>query len=61
MTLKFLTYLWVFACIFTDSVVFLCALLMLLFVQLRYYKTPELQSPKYQILKRMADYEVYFL
>ncbi|XP_030550018.1 uncharacterized protein LOC115754957 [Rhodamnia argentea] len=28
------------------------------FRQLRYYKTPELQSPKYQILKRMADYEV---
>ncbi|KAI3409314.1 uncharacterized protein J3R85_019492, partial [Psidium guajava] len=28
------------------------------FRQLRYYKTPELQSPKYQILKRTADYEV---
>ncbi|XP_038695626.1 uncharacterized protein LOC119992886 [Tripterygium wilfordii] len=28
------------------------------FKQLRIYKTPELESPKYQILKRTADYEV---
>ncbi|KAL8152520.1 hypothetical protein V2J09_010280 [Rumex salicifolius] len=26
--------------------------------QLRIYKTPELESPKYQILKRAADYEI---
>ncbi|KAF9612718.1 hypothetical protein IFM89_003260 [Coptis chinensis] len=26
--------------------------------QLRFYKTPELESPKYQILKRTANYEV---
>ena len=27
-------------------------------LQLRMYKTPELESPKYQILKRTANYEV---
>ncbi|KAL2249501.1 UNVERIFIED_CONTAM: hypothetical protein Sindi_2423800 [Sesamum indicum] len=26
--------------------------------QLRYYKTPDLETPKYQILKKTADYEV---
>ncbi|XP_004513575.1 uncharacterized protein [Cicer arietinum] len=29
-----------------------------LFKQLRIYKTPELESPKYQILKKTANYEV---
>ncbi|KAG6587902.1 hypothetical protein SDJN03_16467, partial [Cucurbita argyrosperma subsp. sororia] len=28
------------------------------FKQLRFYETPELESPKYQILKRTANYEV---
>lgn len=28
------------------------------FKQLRYYKTPDLETPKYQILKRTANYEV---
>ncbi|XP_022144956.1 uncharacterized protein LOC111014503 isoform X1 [Momordica charantia] len=28
------------------------------FKQLRFYKTPELESPKYEILKRTANYEV---
>ncbi|XP_020249279.1 uncharacterized protein LOC109826660 isoform X2 [Asparagus officinalis] len=28
------------------------------FKQLRFYKTPDLESPKYQILKRTANYEV---
>ncbi|KAF9591553.1 hypothetical protein IFM89_004607 [Coptis chinensis] len=28
--------------------------------QLRFYKTPELESPKYQILKRTANYEYLF-
>ena len=27
-------------------------------LQLRIYKTPDLESPKYQILKRTANYEV---
>lgn len=28
------------------------------FKQLRYYNTPDLETPKYQVLKRMANYEV---
>ncbi|CAM8925488.1 unnamed protein product [Rhodiola kirilowii] len=32
--------------------------LMDVFKQLRYYKTPDLETPKYQILKRTASYEV---
>ncbi|XP_008242705.1 PREDICTED: uncharacterized protein LOC103341005 isoform X1 [Prunus mume] len=28
------------------------------FTQLRYYKTPDLETPKYEILKRTANYEV---
>ncbi|XP_078432326.1 SOUL heme-binding family protein [Wolffia australiana] len=28
------------------------------FKQLRYYKTPELQTPRYEILKRTKDYEI---
>lgn len=35
--------------------------LTLLFSQLRVYKTPDLESPKYQILKRTANYEVTYL
>lgn len=31
------------------------------FLQLRFYKTPELESPKYLILKRTPKYEVCFL
>lgn len=29
-------------------------------MQLRMYKTPDLETPEYQILKRAADYEVSF-
>ena len=28
------------------------------YMQLRMYKTPDLETPKYEILKRAADYEV---
>lgn len=36
-------------------------IVLLFFLQLRVYKTPDLETPKYQILKRTANYEVTYL